>query len=181
MLYTRSGDKGQTTVFACPPAGGACLKKFSKSSPRIEVLGSLDEINSLLGFCKTRAKNQKNIYKILEGVQSDLFIIQAEVAGCGKKFKKNRIKEIEKIIDGIERKLPKIRSFIIPGGTEISALLDYTRAVARKAERRAAALKGKDKVSKKSLQYLNRLSSLLFALARLVNSSRGIKEKSPTY
>ncbi len=150
-------------------------KKFSKSSPQIEALGALDELNSLLGLCKTKA--DKSVLKILEEAQNDLFIIQGEVAGGNNKIKKNRIIEIEKIIDDIEKKLPKIKNFTISGGTKLSALLDYARAVARRAERRCVA--EKKFLSPDSLKYLNRLSSLLFALARLAN--KGIKEKKPKY
>lgn len=175
MLYTKSGDKGQTNIFAMPRGRQGCPKKNSKSSPKIESLGALDELNSLLGLCKV--KSGKTISKILEETQNDLFIIQGEVAGCGKTIKQERVKEIEKIIDSIEKKLPKIKNFIIVGGTELSALLDYARAVARRAERRAVAIK--KEISSDSLRYLNRLSSLLFAMARLAN--KGIKEKSPNY
>lgn len=175
MLYTKAGDKGQTTVFGC-------LKKFSKSSPRIEALGSLDELNSLLGLCKVRASKIKSskrglIPKWLGDIQNDLFIIQGEVAGCGKSFKKDRINEIEKIIDKVEKKLPKFKSFIVAGGTELSALLDYSRAVARRMERKCVGIK--KEINPESLKYLNRLSSLLFVLARLAN--KGIKERRPRY
>lgn len=168
MLYTKKGDKGQTILFGC-------LRKFSKSSARIEALGALDELNSLLGFCKVKAG--KEIAKILESVQNDLFILQGEVAVCNKSINTKRVKELEKIINKIEKKLPKMKSFTIAGGTELSALLDYSRAVARNAERRCVAIK--KHLSPESLKYLNRLSSLLFVLARFAN--KGIKEKKPKY
>lgn len=171
MLYTKKGDNGLTTLFSCS-------KKFSKGSARIEALGALDELNSLLGFCKTKA--DKKIRKILESVQNDLFVIQAEVACAKKKLNKKRINEVEKLINKIAKELVPfrgIKSFTIAGGTKLSALLDYSRAVARKAERRCVAIK--KHLSPQSLKYLNRLSSLLFALARFAN--KGIKEKKPKY
>ena len=178
MLYTKKGDNGLTTLFSCS-------KKFSKGSARIEALGALDELNSLLGFCKTKATEIESpfgdsISKHLESVQNDLFVIQAEVAGAKKKLNKKRINEVEKLINKIAKELVPfsgIKSFTISGGTELSALLDYSRAVARKAERRCVAIK--KHLSPQSLKYLNRLSSLLFALARLAN--KGIKEKKPKY
>lgn len=174
MLYTRRGDKGRTSIFGC--------RKFSKNSPKIEALGALDELNSLLGLCKIKTKNVRHsVFNILEEVQNDLFVLQAEIAGSGEKLKIGKTKEIEKIIDKIEKELPKQKSFAISGGTELSALLDFSRAIARRAERRAVALKGKDKLSFESLKYLNRLSSLLFALARQCNKKSGIKERSPRY
>ncbi len=181
MFYTGRGDNGQTNIFSC-------CKKFSKSSPRIEALGSLDELNSLLGFCKVKSKNiGHRVFNILENVQHDLFVMQAEVAcsersrgsGAKKPFDKLRTEKIEKVINKIGKELPKIKNFTISGGTEISALLDYARAVARRAERRVVALK--DKSHKESVRYLNRLSSLLYVLARQVNNNHGIKEKKPRY
>jgi len=177
MFYTGKGDKGLTSLFLCP-------KKFSKSSPRIEALGALDELNSLLGFCKMKTIKHR-VSNILEEVQNDLFVIQGQIAACSeqgrrgvkKPFDKLRVKEIEKEINRLEKKLPKINNFTIAGGTELSALLDYSRAVARRAERRCVAVK--QCISPTSLIYLNRLSSLLFALARYAN--RGIKEKHPKY
>lgn len=182
MLYTRNGDGGQTNLFGC-------VKKFSKNSPQVETLGALDELNSLLGVCKIKATNLEAkrqlgrfTSKLLEDVQNDLFVIQAEVAGGVKKIKKNRTVEIEKIINKIEKELPKQKNFSVPGGTELSAMLDYSRAVARRAERRFVSLgKGKKKNNPESLKYLNRLSSLLFALARQVNYKSGIKERRPKY
>lgn len=172
MFYTRKGDKGLTSLFLCKKSASW---RISKNSPRIEALGALDELNSLLGVCKI--KSRKEIKKILEIIQNDLFIIQGEIAGVKKTLDKSRIKKIEKIIDGIEKKLPKITSFTVAGGTELSSLLDYSRAVARRAERRCVAVK--QNISPTSFIYLNRLSSLLFALARYAN--RGKKEKHPKY
>ncbi len=173
MFYTGTGDKGQTRIFGCKKTAS---RRISKNSSRIEALGALDEINSLLGFCKVKALGGFTA-KCLEDIQNDLFVIQGEVAGCGKKIKQERIKEIEKIIDGIEKKLPKLKNFTIAGGTELSALLDYSRATARRTERRCVAIK--KNISPESLRYLNRLSSLLFALARYANKE--IKEKKPRY
>lgn len=170
MFYTGLGDNGRTSVLNC--------KKFPKSSPRIETLGSIDELNSLLGVCKVKAK--KDIVKILENVQNDLFVIQAEVAGVKKSFDKLKIKKIEELINKIGKKLPKIKNFTLSGGTELSALLDYSRAVARRTERRVVGL-GPNKSHKESVKYLNRLSSLLYVLARQVNNNHGIKEKKPKY
>ena len=176
MFYTRKGDKGLTNLFGC-------AKKFSKSSPVIEALGALDELNSLLGFCKMKTIKHP-VSNSLKEVQNNLFIIQGEIAGCGKSINKKSVLEIEKEIDKIGKKLPKIKSFTISGGTELSALLDYSRAVARRAERRCVAItclsrRQKKNINPESLKYLNRLSSLLFVLARYANHD--IKEKHPKY
>lgn len=173
MFYTGKGDKGRTYIFACS-------KKISKNSSVVEALGSVDELNSLLGVCGAKAKRNRSFKKILEEVQNDLFSIQAEIAGAKKSLNKLRTRKIEELIDDIEKKLPKIKSFVMSGGTELASLLDYARAVARRAERRLVGL-GSKKISMEAVKYMNRLSSLLFAMARLENSKNGVKEKKPRY
>ncbi len=172
MLYTRRGDQGQTGVWGCD-------QKIAKSSAQAEALGALDEINSFLGVIKTEA--DKRVAKILAKVQQDLFVAQAEIAGVKKKIKTERVVELEEIIDEIEKKIPPIKTFIVAGGTKCSALLDYSRTVARRAERRVIAVAAKQKIGAATLAYLNRLSSLLYALARLENHKAGIREEKPNY
>ncbi len=174
MLYTRKGDKGTTKTFGCN-------QRISKSSAIAEALGSLDEINSFLGLVKVEA--DKKISKVVHSIQENLFIIQAEVAGFPKPLSKGKVEEIEKIIDDIEKKLPPIKTFFISGGTKMGALFDTSRTIARRAERRVVEIseEGKHKISDETLAYLNRLSSLLYALARLSNHKSGINEVSPKY
>ena len=183
MLYTRKGDRGQTGLFGCD-------QKISKSSAVAEALGSLDEINSLLGFVKSRSAQQEK--EILNTVQQNLFIIQAELAGAPKTIVEGKVKEVEKIVDDIEKVLPPIKSFFVPGGgaregDELSAMFDYARTVARRVERRVVAVAeetgplGNRRIGEFSLAYLNRLSSLLYALARLMNHKSGINEEKPNY
>ena len=182
MLYTRKGDKGMTTVFGCD-------QKISKSSAIAEALGALDETNSFLGLCKVHKKAvnlqilNASFSEIIHNIQQNLFITQAELAGSKKTIEKNKIKEIEKIIDEIEKILPLVKTFFISGGTELSALFDVARTIARKAERRVVEVseEGKVKIGPNSLSYLNRLSSLLYALARLSNFRAMVKEESPEY
>src|SRR3989338_5546429 len=168
MLYTRKGDKGMTTIFGCD-------QRISKSPAITEALGALDETNSFLGLCKVNKKAVSfklsviSFSEIIHHVQQNLFIIQAEIAGSKKTIEKNKIKEIEKIIDAIEKTLPLIKTFFISGGTELAALFDVARTIARRAERRVVEVneEGKVKIGVNSLSYLNRLSSLMYALARL--------------
>ena len=184
MLYTRKGDKGDTSAFGCN-------QRFSKNSALAEALGSVDEINSLLGLCKTKAgdfeieiENKKiRLDEIVEQIQQDLFIIQAALAGADKKITQEKISEIEKIIDEIEKQLPPVKSFFISGGAEQSAFFDYARTIARRAERRVVALSESEnnKVAPEVLVYLNRLSSILYALARISNVKSGLEEKGPSY
>lgn len=180
MLYTRKGDKGDTYAFGCN-------QRFSKNSALTEALGSLDEINSLLSICKIKAVDfdfkisGQNISEIIEQVQQNLFIIQANIAGADKKISQEKISDLEKIIDNTEKELPPIKSFFLPGGTELSAYLDYTRATIRKTERRVVTLSKSKPIDTEILSYLNRLSSLFYASARFVNLKSNIEEKSPKY
>ena len=184
MLYTRKGDGGTTKTLHCD-------QRLSKSSAIAEALGAVDELDSLLGFVKcqgsTLPKKQGRTFDLAElllTVQQNLFIIQAELAGApDKTITEKKVTALEKIIDGIEKKLPPIKSFFIPGATPNGALFDYARTVARRAERRVVLAVEEKKVplGKFSLAYLNRLSSLLYALARLVNHQSGIKEQAPHY
>lgn len=184
MLYTREGDKGDTSAFGCD-------QRFLKSSELAEALGAVDEINSLLGVCKTKSGkikikiSGKNLFltKIVEEVQQHLFIIQASLAGADKKISKEKIEFLENIINKIEKYLPPVKSFFVPGGTELSALFDYARAVSRRTERKVVAFSGsgKDKIQPEILAYLNRLSSFLYAAARLANLSAGARETPPSY
>ncbi len=183
MLYTRKGDGGTTKTFGCD-------QRISKSSTIAEALGSLDEINSFLGICKVKSA-EKNIMfsddlsvsQIVHGVQKNLFIIQAELAGSEMSIDEPKIKEIEFYIDSIEKMLPPIKSFFISGGVELAATFDVSRTIARRAERRVVGVKeeGQRPIGEFTSAYMNRLSSLLYALARFANHKSGITEESPDY
>lgn len=175
MLYTRKGDNGTTGTFGCD-------QKMSKSSVIAEALGTLDEINSFLGVCKVLSEGSRN-EEVINRVQQNLFVVQAELAGADKTIAEEKVKEIESIVDGIEKELPPIKTFFVSGGTELASSFDFARTLARRAERRVVAVveEGEVKVGEQTLAYLNRLSSLLYALARLSNKNSGITEQSPTY
>jgi len=139
-------------------------------------------------FCRTKSHSTdihiegQGIPEILENVQQNLFIIQAAVAGADKNITDAKVKSIEKIVDSIEKELPPIKSFFLPGANELSAFLDYARTVARRTEREVVRFSEKDKeVSAEILAYLNRLSSLLYALVRFVNAKSNVKEIPPSY
>ncbi|MEI7810451.1 MAG: cob(I)yrinic acid a,c-diamide adenosyltransferase [bacterium] len=183
MLYTRKGDDGKTKTFGCD-------QRISKSSAIAEALGTLDETNSFLGLCKVKADKEKLtipdgslVSDVVHNVQKNLFIVQAEVAGSKMSITEDKIKEIEKIIDDIEKELPPIKSFFISGGTKLAALFDFSRTISRRAERRVVEVSEERmvEVGEFTKAYLNRLSSLLYALARLSNHKSGIKEDSPDY
>ena len=184
MLYTRKGDSGTTKTFGCD-------QRISKSSIVAEALGSLDETNSFLGLA--RAKTSGMSFKITEGeekfsdiileVQQNLFIVQAEVAGSKLSISTDKITRVEHIVDEIEKVLPPIKSFFISGATELGGIFDFARTLSRRAERRVVAAKEEEKitVSAETMSYLNRLSSLLYALARISSHIEGIEEIRPDY
>ena len=177
MLYTGKGDGGTTTTFDCDQ------QRISKSSELPEALGALDELNAFLGFVKVRAVGNERIARMLRDVQETLFIIQAGVAGAEKRVGEGAVKKIEDITNSIEKEIPPLKGFSIAGGTELSALLDVARTLARRAERRliAVAEVGVREIPAETKAYMNRLSSLLFALARLANHLVGVAEENPRY
>ncbi|MFH0712450.1 MAG: cob(I)yrinic acid a,c-diamide adenosyltransferase [Candidatus Jorgensenbacteria bacterium] len=183
-FFTGDGDNGESKI------GN---NKVSKSSPVIDLLGSLDELNSWVGFSKVEA--QKNsaglsdvaIPTVLKEVQEILFIIQAEVAGISFGYEKHPKTEekhtrgLEETIGEIDTILPPLKSFVIVGGSELSARLDVARTFARRTERIAKRVSEEKELPTPLLQYLNRLSSLFFALARYVNFKLGYEEEHPNY
>ncbi|MEK7066639.1 MAG: cob(I)yrinic acid a,c-diamide adenosyltransferase [Patescibacteria group bacterium] len=184
MLYTRKGDDGATQTFGCD-------QRISKSSAVAEALGTLDELNSFFGICKVKSaglplsveSQYKTFGDLVHFVQENLFIVQAQVAGTSKVMDDAKIKIMEEIVDGVEKVLPPISTFFIAGGDELSATFDFARTIARRAERRVITVsdEGLSKISPETLSFMNRLSSLLYALARLSNAKSGITEESPKY
>lgn len=177
MLYTGKGDGGTTKVFGCNQ------QRISKSSELPEALGSLDELNAFLGFVKMRSGTEPRIADSVAKVQQTLFIVQAQVAGADKQLKEHAVAEVEEVVNAIEKEIPPLKGFSVAGGTELSALLDVARTLARRAERRVIAVQELKlrELPPETLAYLNRLSSLLFALARLANHLAGVAEENPTY
>ena len=179
MLYTRKGDGGDTSFFGSP-------ERVRKDSPRTEALGALDELNSLLGVCKTHPSAEKfraggmTFAHALADIQQTLFIAQAELAGAPKTVSEEKVTALEQLVNSIEAELPLIKTFSVPGGSGFSATLDYARAVARRTERRVVSVTDVE-IGAHTRSYLNRISSALFAFARLANARSGIKEEPPTY
>lgn len=181
MLFTGKGDKGTTKFF------GTDAKRVSKSSSVAEALGSLDELNSLLGLVKVKCQEKKtevydNLAETVETVQENIFIISANIVGANKNITGEKVKEMEEIILQCEKIMPPIKTFAVPGGTELATLFDFARTLARRAERRVVSVNEELPIAPPEiLKYMNRLSSLLFALARLTNHLSGIKENAPRY
>lgn len=175
-IYTKTGDNGETSLF-----GGNRLRK---DSPRVEAYGTVDELNASFGTAASFIKDKK-IRSIIENIQNDLFEIGAELAdpqkigkNTNKLFKLNKAKvlELEKIIDQLDSRLPTLKSFIIPGGTTSSSLIQVSRSITRRAERRIISLSRKEKINPDLLVYMNRLSDLLFVIARQLNKKANVKD-----
>ena len=183
VFYTGKGDKGKSFVGKL---------KIDKTSDSIEALGDLDELNSLLGvvgssaFAKASA-DRLVFNKIIGDVQENLFIIQANAAGFMQpkfrppEFKESKIKELENLIDDFEREIKPALKFIVPGTTKESAWLDYARAVSRRVERSVIRHSKRHSLNPSILSYMNRLSSLFFAMARMVVVKNKKKERYPRY
>ena len=181
-FYTGKGDDGTTKLFDSGPG-----KRETKSSPIFECLGQLDELNTLVGWCKAESGeimiHDRALKLILHDVQDHLFTIQAEVAGAQKSVPLSSVEHLGGFIKRIESSLPPVTSFLVPGGTELSARLDIVRAVVRRAERRMVIVheSGEREISASSRAYANRLSSLFYALTRFVNHAAGVEENPPVY
>jgi len=185
MLYTKKGDDGTTKLFNSKPD-----ERINKSSNIFIALGDTDELNSSIGFAKALAILDKtslegyfSYEEVLETIQQNLFSLQAELAGDTFYLKDEHISFLEDKISEIEETLPPINSFVVPGGSLLGGYLDVTRTIARRTERAIVKLlDNKEKeINPASLRYINRLSSLLYALARYENHKKGFLYKNPFY
>lgn len=183
VFFTGKGDDGSSKLFDSEPG-----KRVSKAAPVFECLGMLDELNSLVGWCKACATDDilvrgQKMKLVLHDVQDHLFTIQAEVAGAQKSIPLSSVERLGEFIKAIEAEMPPVTTFLVPGATELSARLDITRALSRRAERRLVALheSGEREVSHASRAYANRLSSLFYALTRFINHREGVDEAPPNY
>ena len=165
-IYTKIGDKGSTQL------GDG--KMVNKDSLRVDAYGSVDEANATIGLSILRTNIK--IKKILKIVQNDLFDLGADLCIPDKKntqklkITKDRVDYIEEKIDNFNKELSSLNSFILPGGSESSTYLHIARTVTRRAERKIVALSKKEKINPITIIYLNRLSDLLFVLARYTNN-----------
>ena len=171
-VYTKTGDKGETGLVSSDPKKPV---RVLKSSEKIEVIGTIDELNSFLGIVVSNLEDKK-LHTILKEIQRNLFTIGAIVAGSKLKFLASKTKKLEKRIDEWERSLPVLKNFILAGGSKEGALVFYARALARKTERRLVLLSKTEKVNPEVLKYFNRLSDYLFVLVRFINSSKKTAE-----
>jgi cob(I)alamin adenosyltransferase len=174
-IYTRTGDAGDTSLF-----GGG---RVTKNHQRVAAYGNIDELNSILGVARTAAPADF-FDALLKNIQRDLFSIGGHLATpdpdkVRKALEKaelssTRVAEFEATIDAADQELVPLKAFVLPGGTEKAARLHVARAVCRRAERSVVALAREESVPPLFLVYLNRLSDLLFTLARVANHRAGV-------
>jgi cob(I)alamin adenosyltransferase len=170
-IYTRTGDKGQTSLF-----GGT---RVPKNDARIEAYGTVDELSSFLGVARA-AIPPAEVEAELSRVQSDLFEIGAHLASPGmSRFEgvdPRRIEELERAIDAMEQGLAPLTAFILPAGAMASAQLHVARTVCRRAERCVVGLHDETAATQSTITYLNRLSDYLFVAARFANAKAGVAD-----
>ena len=167
-IVTRTGDDGTT--------GLGDGTRVGKDALRIAVLGDLDELNSALG-CALAEPMPDHVAAMLRGIQHDLFDLGGEVSVPGRSaLWDTHVEQLDRRIEELREALPALREFVLPGGTRAAAACHVARTVCRRAERSLVALGRKESVSPLSVQYLNRLSDLLFLAARTINVQAGEAE-----
>jgi cob(I)alamin adenosyltransferase len=176
-IYTKTGDAGDTGLF-----GGG---RVPKNHPRVEAYGDVDELNAVIGMVRA-LEPLPRIDEVLVPIQRDLFAIGAllatpDLAKMRQHLEKARIDDarigdLEHAIDDADRELDPLRAFIVPGGSPKAATLHVARTVCRRAERRVVGLASELEIPPLVVIYLNRVSDLLFTLARLANKLAGVGE-----
>ena len=173
-IYTRSGDRGDTGLI-----GG---RRVRKDHARVEAYGAVDEVNSQLGLVRTLLSDP-TVAALLDDIQHRLFDLGAELAtpsGARSRTTTSitaaHVQALEDAIDRYQAMLPALREFILPGGTPLAAALHVARTVSRRAERRTVTLSRRERLNGEIVKYLNRLSDLLFVLARWANHLAGQRD-----
>src|SRR5688500_2168000 len=174
-IYTKTGDAGETSLFD--------NSRVSKADARVDAYGEVDELNACLGAARA-AGVDPDIGAVLESIQRDLFAVGARLADPSSRIaarvtkaavSEEQVEQLEQTIDRLESELTPLRKFILPGGSPAGALLHLSRTVCRRAERRVVGL-GRGSADATVIVYLNRLSDLLFVMARAVNHRAGAPE-----
>lgn len=173
MKKVHLGDKGETSLVG---------KKVQKDDLRVETYGTIDELNSALGLAKSMS-GFPNINSSIEKIQNHLFVIGADLATVTQKGSESKIKPedvawLEKISDEMEGEIKPIKKFVLPSGSQLASSMHLARSICRRAERRLVSLSKKENVNPEIIRYVNRLSDVLFIMARLTNQRLGVKENT---
>ena len=158
-VYTRTGDKGKTSLYTG--------ERVSKGSLRVETYGTVDEVDSVLGMARAFATHD-NVKETIYKIQKDLWLLMADIASVGKEanITSDNITELEQIIDKYTESLEPLAHFLVPGDTQSASFFDMARSVVRRAERDMWRLAETEEVHETGIRYLNRLSDLCFTLSR---------------
>ncbi|MDE1853546.1 MAG: cob(I)yrinic acid a,c-diamide adenosyltransferase [Thaumarchaeota archaeon] len=173
MLYTRRGDKGDTSLYGS--------KRVQKDDPRVEAYGTIDELNSVLGVVVSGSKDRA-LASSLKEVQRLLFVAggdaacELDLSQSVPRISASDTARIEEMTDELLAKLPTLKNFILPGGTQTAAMLQVARSVCRRAERRILTASKSHEMNPELVPFFNRLSSYLFNLSRRANERAGKKE-----
>ena len=175
-MYTRGGDKGETSLY------GAA--RVEKDSLRVDAYGTIDELNSCIGAAVAVCRHEE-VSKPLKRVQAQLFTAGADLAtDFGSRggprvprIQKKDTEGLERMVDELQAKLPRLTSFILPGGSQLAASLHLARAVCRRTERKVVALSRAEKINPEMVPYFNRLSTYLFNAARYANVLEGVGDE----
>lgn len=179
-IYTRLGDSGDTSLYT--PKG--VPQRLPKSSPRVEAYGTVDELNSLIGLIRAELGPEDPLVPELATVQNRLFHVGYDISTMPQEgspptaVHPEDALTLERAIDRMQAELEPLKSFILPSGTRVAALIHVARTIARRAERRVVQVAAEEEVNPEVLRYLNRLSDYLFVLARYVNHRDGTDEES---
>ncbi len=176
-MYTRGGDDGKTSLYGA--------RRVPKDSLRVDAYGTIDELNSCIGVALAACRREE-ISKPLKRIQAELFTAGADLATTEltekrgsrvPRIEKKDTERLERMVDELQGKLPRLTGFILPGGSQLSSLLHLARAVCRRAERRIVALGSAEKINPEMVPYFNRLSTYLFNLARYANALEGVEDE----
>jgi len=174
-IYTKTGDDGETGLF-----GGA---RVSKASLRVEAYGEVDELNSAIGWARLPVEEDE-LDQLLHQIQHDLFEVGAELGSTAERREKStiplieegQVERLERAIDHYENGPPPLMNFVLPGGSEGASRFHLARCICRRAERSIVALGAQEAIRGELLRYVNRLSDLLFTLARHANYVAGVED-----
>jgi cob(I)alamin adenosyltransferase len=180
-IYTRTGDDGTTSLF-----GG---ERVGKGNPRIDAYGTVDETNSVVGMARAHLNDESGADRldpVLGDIQEELFILGADLATpvdakpMVPRIQDDHVEQLEERIDAFDADLKPLKKFVLPGGSPVGAALHSARTVCRRAERLAVQAGASTPINDEAVVYLNRLSDLLFVLARWANKQAGVREDTWT-
>ncbi len=179
-IYTRLGDQGETSLYT--PKG--VPKRLSKAHARVEAYGTIDELNAVMGVVRAELRPGDPLAPLLVHLQNRLFHAGYDIStmpqpeGLPHTIGRDDVERLEREIDGLQAQLPPLKNFVLPSGVRAAAYLQQARTIARRAERRVVAASAEADFNPEVVPFLNRMSDLLFVLARYVNLRDGGEDEA---